>query len=220
MIVLSARSAEIDKVTALDAGADDYLTKPFSAAELLARVRAQLRRSTRGLGGSTLAEFGAIRVDLAHRTVERNGSPIHLTPIEYRPVSYTHLDVYKRQAVERMHYVEVAQTTLLQMESESLRNSLLSAISHDLRTPLSVLVSLAESINLTQPPPTESQARIADVLKEEALRMSTKVNKLLDMARLQAGKVDLNRQWQPLEEVVGGALMAMDCLLYTSPAAS
>jgi two-component system sensor histidine kinase KdpD len=54
-------------------------------------------------------------------------------------------------AVERMHYVEVAQTTLLQMESESLRNSLLSAISHDLRTPLSVLVGLAESIRLTQP---------------------------------------------------------------------
>jgi two-component system sensor histidine kinase KdpD len=56
-------------------------------------------------------------------------------------------------AVERMHYVEVAQSTLLQMESESLRNSLLAAISHDLRTPLSVLVGLAESIRLTQPPP-------------------------------------------------------------------
>lgn len=113
-------------------------------------------------------------------------------------------------AVERMHYVEVAQATLLQMESESLRNSLLAAISHDLRTPLSVLVGLAESIRLTQPPPTEAQARIAETLKEEALRMSTKVNKLLDMARLQAGKVELNRQWQPLEEVVGGALMATD----------
>jgi two-component system sensor histidine kinase KdpD len=64
-------------------------------------------------------------------------------------------------AVERMHYVEVAQSTLLQMESESLRNSLLAAISHDLRTPLSVLVGLAESIGLTQPPPTDAQARIA-----------------------------------------------------------
>ncbi len=113
-------------------------------------------------------------------------------------------------AVERMHYVDVAQTTLLQMESESLRNSLLSAISHDLRTPLSVLVGLAESIRLTQPQLTEAQSTIAEKLKEEALRMNTKVNKLLDMARLQAGKVELNRQWQPLEEVVGGALMAMD----------
>jgi two-component system sensor histidine kinase KdpD len=111
-------------------------------------------------------------------------------------------------AVERMHYVEVAQSTLLQMESESLRNSLLAAISHDLRTPLSVLVGLAESIQLTQPPPTDDQARLAGTLKEEALRMSVKVNKLLDMARLQAGKIQLNRQWQPLEEIVGSALMA------------
>jgi two-component system sensor histidine kinase KdpD len=111
-------------------------------------------------------------------------------------------------AVERMHYVEVAQSTLLQMESESLRNSLLAAISHDLRTPLSVLVGLAESIRLTQPPPTDDQARLAGTLKEEALRMSVKVNKLLDMARLQAGKIQLNRQWQPLEEIVGSALMA------------
>ena len=116
-------------------------------------------------------------------------------------------------AVERMHYVDVAQTTLVQMESESLRNSLLSAISHDLRTPLSVLVGLAESIRLTQPPPTDAQATIAATLKEEALRMSTKVNSLLDMARLQAGKVQLKRQWQPLEEVVGSALMATDVSL-------
>ena len=113
-------------------------------------------------------------------------------------------------AVERMHYVDVAQTTLLQMESESLRNSLLSAISHDLRTPLSVLVGLAESIRLTQPPPTDAQARIAETLREEALRISAKVNNLLDMARLQAGKVQLNRQWQPLEEVVGSALKATE----------
>jgi two-component system sensor histidine kinase KdpD len=113
-------------------------------------------------------------------------------------------------AVERMHYVDVAQTTLLQMESESLRNSLLSAISHDLRTPLSVLVGLAESIRLTQPPPTDAQARIAETLREEALRISAKVNNLLDMARLQAGKVQLNRQWQPLEEVVGSALEATE----------
>ncbi len=85
VIVLSARTTEVDKVAALDAGADDYLTKPFGAAELMARVRAQLRRRTRaGKEGKTICEFGRIRVDLARRTVERDGQPVHVTPIEYR----------------------------------------------------------------------------------------------------------------------------------------
>ena len=85
VIVLSARTSEADKVAALDAGADDYLVKPFGAAELMARVRAQLRRRARvGKEGLSICEFGRIRVDLARRTVEREGKPLHLTPIEYR----------------------------------------------------------------------------------------------------------------------------------------
>jgi len=95
IIVLSARTTEADKVGALDAGADDYLTKPFGAAELLARVRAQLRRrSGAGRGGATVVEFGRMRVDLGKRIVEREGHPLHLTPIEYRLLAYliTHPD--------------------------------------------------------------------------------------------------------------------------------
>jgi two-component system KDP operon response regulator KdpE len=84
VIVLSARTTEADKVGALDAGADDYLTKPFGAAELLARVRAQLRRQSRAGGGAAVVEFGKMRVDLGRRLVERGGEPLHLTPIEYR----------------------------------------------------------------------------------------------------------------------------------------
>jgi len=113
-------------------------------------------------------------------------------------------------ALERVHYVEVAQSTTVQMESERLRNSVLSAISHDLRTPMSVLVGLADSMFLTQPPPTGAQAEIARSVKEEALRVSGQVNNLLDMARLQAGRVELNRQWQPLEEVVVSALKTLE----------
>lgn len=113
-------------------------------------------------------------------------------------------------ALERVHYVEVAQDTTVQMESERLRNSVLSAISHDLRTPMSVLVGLADSMFLTQPPPTGPQAEIAHSLKEEALRVSSQVNNLLDMAKLQSGRVELNRQWQPLEEVVVSALKTLE----------
>ncbi len=89
VIVLSARSGEADKVAALDAGADDYLVKPFGAAELLARVRAQLRRQTLGLAASEpVLRFGTVRVDLARRLVERDGQPLHLTPIEYRLLTH------------------------------------------------------------------------------------------------------------------------------------
>ncbi|MBK7357592.1 two-component system sensor histidine kinase KdpD [Propionivibrio sp.] len=121
------------------------------------------------------------------------------------------LDTFARLiaiAIERVHYVDVAQTTTVQMESERLRNSLLSAISHDLRTPLAALVGLADSMSMTQPPPTGQQTEIAISMREEALRMNSLVNNLLDMARLQSGAVKLNRQWQPLEEVVGSAIKA------------
>ena len=89
VIVLSARTTECDKVEALDAGADDYLTKPFGAAELLARVRAQLRRRSQ-IGGaqSAVFEFGKVRIDLSRRSVEREGKPLHLTPIEYRLLAH------------------------------------------------------------------------------------------------------------------------------------
>jgi two-component system KDP operon response regulator KdpE len=125
IVVLSARTDEPDKVEALDAGADDYLVKPFGAAELLARVRAQLRRRALGAGGAPVLEFGDVRVDRAHRTVERAGEAVHLTPIEYRLL--THLAAHPHsvlthrqllQAVwgpghaEDSHYLRVYMATL------------------------------------------------------------------------------------------------------------
>jgi two-component system sensor histidine kinase KdpD len=92
------------------------------------------------------------------------------------------------------------------MESERLRNSLLAALSHDLRTPLTVLVGLAESLTLTKPPLLKEQLETAEAIQDEARRMSTLVSNLLDMARIESGEVTLNLQWQPLEEVVGAAL--------------
>ena len=88
ILVLSARSNEADKISALDAGADDYLTKPFGTGELLARVRAMLRRAARATDAPAIVQFGEITVDLDARTVTRAGAPLHLTPIEYRLLTH------------------------------------------------------------------------------------------------------------------------------------
>jgi two-component system, OmpR family, KDP operon response regulator KdpE len=85
VMVLSARSAEEDKVAALDAGADDYLTKPFGHTELVARIRARVRRGAGGSGGGWREiHFGTVTVDPSARKVTRDSQVIHLSPIEYR----------------------------------------------------------------------------------------------------------------------------------------
>jgi len=111
-------------------------------------------------------------------------------------------------ALERVHYVEIAQDALVSMESERLRNSLLSAISHDLRTPLTAIVGFA-SVLAEQGVAVSGGPRAQDLseaIREEALRMNGLVINLLDMARLQEGSMRLNRQWSSIEEVIGAAL--------------
>ncbi|MBN2147517.1 MAG: response regulator [Anaerolineales bacterium] len=83
IIVLSVRDRESDKIQALDAGADDYLTKPFGMGELMARVRGVLRRSLQSSAGEPVFTAGSLLVDLAHRRVTKDGQEISLTPTEY-----------------------------------------------------------------------------------------------------------------------------------------
>jgi two-component system KDP operon response regulator KdpE len=84
IVVLSARTMEAQKIAALDVGADDYVTKPFSAPELLARVRAALRRTARSSDQPPVVQLGKISVDLARREVHSTSWDVHLTPLEYR----------------------------------------------------------------------------------------------------------------------------------------
>ncbi len=84
VIVLSARSEESDKIAALDAGADDYLSKPFGIGELQARLRVALRRHASGASPEPVVHFSNVKVDIAARLVHRDGEEIHLTPIEFR----------------------------------------------------------------------------------------------------------------------------------------
>ena len=84
IVVLSARGEEKDKIAALDLGADDYIAKPFGVGELLARIRAALRRSTAVAPAGTVVRFGRIEIDLDKRVVKVGGEEVHLTPNEYR----------------------------------------------------------------------------------------------------------------------------------------
>jgi two-component system, OmpR family, sensor histidine kinase KdpD len=130
------------------------------------------------------------------------------------------LDAFAAQialALERVHYVEIARDALVSMESERLRNSLLSAISHDLRTPLTTIVGFASMLAQAQEANGAPADELVDAIHEEALRMTGLVTNLLDMARLQAGGVQVNRQWTPLEETVGTALRATKRLLGPRP---
>ena len=122
IIVLSARSSEADKIAALDAGADDYLGKPFGVGELLARVRANLRRPRPGQAGcdDAVFRFGTIEIDRAARLVRRAGCEVHLTPIEYRllgvlvsnagrVLTHRHLlrEVWGPSHAEHSHYLRI-----------------------------------------------------------------------------------------------------------------
>jgi two-component system, OmpR family, sensor histidine kinase KdpD len=115
--------------------------------------------------------------------------------------------------LERVHYVGIAQDALIRIESEKLRSSLLAALSHDLRTPLTVLVGLSDLLVRSSPVLSAQQLETAHTIREESIRMSAMVTNLLEMARIESGEVSLNLQWQPFEEVVGTAVQTTQQML-------
>jgi two-component system sensor histidine kinase KdpD len=164
-----------------------------------------------GLGTDTLA--GSSWLYLPLKATMRSRGVLAVQPREPRlllvPEQRQQLETFAAltaMALERVHYIEVARSATVQMESERLRNSLLAALSHDLRTPLAALVGTAELLAVSQPALSAQQLAMAASLSDKALRMADMVSKLLDMARIQSGEIRLRRDWQSIEEIIGAAV--------------
>jgi two-component system sensor histidine kinase KdpD len=146
--------------------------------------------------------------------------PVNLRRI-FLPEQQKLLETFLRliaQAIHRLRMAEQTKKTHMQMEAEQLRNSLLSSISHDLRTPLATIVGSASTLvddgaHISR----LDRLELSHAIYDEALRMSSLVNNILDMARLDAGVVDLNKQWHPVEEIVGTVLTRMQKHLGSRP---
>lgn len=166
-----------------------------------------------GLGTQTLPGSDAHYLPL--KASMRTRGVLAIRPRDKRrifaPEQHRLLETFATQiaiSLERVHFAEVAQATELRMREESLRNSLLAAISHDVRTPLAGIVGAASSLLTQQHNPAASRELLAGI-HDEALAMSALASNLLDMARLQSGPVQLKKEWQPIDEIIGTALAAM-----------
>ena len=171
-----------------------------------------------GLGTDTLA--GSAWLDLPLKATMRSRGVLALQPEAPRllliPEQRQQLETFAAltaMALERVHYIDVAQQATVQMESERLRNSLLSALSHDLRTPLAALVGMAEMLATSQPLLSAPQLGLATAINQRARRMTDMVTNLLDMARIQSGEIRLRIEWQSMEEIIGSALKSAQASL-------
>jgi two-component system, OmpR family, sensor histidine kinase KdpD len=171
-----------------------------------------------GLGTDTLA--GSAWLYLPLKATMRTRGVLAVRPEEPRfllvPEQRRQLETFAAltaMALERVHYIDVARSATVQMESERLRNSLLSALSHDLRTPLSALVGLADTLAISQPALSPAQAGLVAAIHERTQRMTDMVTNLLDMARIQSGAIRVRMEWQSLEEIIGAAIKSSQVAL-------
>ncbi len=211
--------------------ANGHLTRPknegiagsYHGADLRVAEWVFAHRVAAGLGTTTLADSKALYLPLLGST-----GPVGvlaILPTNPRrillPEQRHLLETFAGQialAIERVHLAGQAQSVQLKMETERLRNSLLSAISHDLRTPLAVIINSANALierNERLIPPARHE--LSQTIVEEAERMNALVNNLLDMTRLESGALKLNREWYSVKEIIGGALNRLTMRLKGHP---
>ena len=188
------------------------ITESLHAADLSVAQWVMDHNEIAGQGTDTLPGAEAVYFPLSNK--ETVLGVLVLLPVNLRrvflPEQQKLLETFIAQiaqAITRVRLTEQARKAQVEMEAERLRNSLLSSISHDLRTPLATIVgsasALVEEDNTLK---AENKRELSRAIYDEAQRMSTLVNNILDMARLDAGAVELNKQWVPLEEMIGAVL--------------
>ena len=204
-----AHAAGADEARFVAAGQLDSLDDPASRLMLYSGIE---RRHLTLYHVDTQAVEGRVMTTLPLRTLDVEQGVIRFC-IDSAQVESTSQQEFLETigsliavALERTHYLEIARDIEVRHAAESLRNTILSSLSHDIRTPLTALVGTADTLLMTQALPRERQLTLLQGLREQAQSIHQFVNNLLDMARLQSGSVELNLAWQPIEEVVGAAL--------------
>lgn len=185
----------------------DSADDPLAGAALIrASVeRKQLLTRPAGAPAADIAVLPLLTAESAHGVLCFTAERSQLESQEQREFLET-VGSLAAVALERTHFAEAAQAAELRHAAESLRNAILSSLSHDIRTPLTALVGTADTLMLAPALAPEKQQALLAGLREQAHSIYQFVNNLLDMARLQSGNVELNLAWQPIEEVVGATL--------------
>jgi len=194
---------------------NDDMTKgsPFSIESHMATVALRERRTVNSsaLNGD---DWASLYVPL--NTSMRTYGVLSVSNIENPQISLKMIEALASLiaiTLERLHYVQVAHKTELEIMSERLRSSILSALSHDIRTPLTVLVGLADSLSMVKPSLPQQALETSTAIAQQAMRLTNLVSNLLEMARLNSGEVKLRSEWHHLQDVVAASLQHLNLAL-------